>query len=50
MQGAAHDAVVLHRECAATQQMWYDRLALEVKNDDEFTKRVHAETVPMKTF
>jgi hypothetical protein len=24
-----------HRECAATQQMLSDRLALRVKNDDE---------------
>ena len=34
MQGAAHEAVVVHREWAATQQMRQDRLARRVKNAD----------------
>jgi len=38
MQGAAYETVVLHRECAATQQMQQDRLAPRVKNADEYKK------------
>jgi len=34
MQGVAHEAVVVHREWAATQQMRQDRLARRVKNAD----------------
>jgi len=34
MQGAAREAVVVHRERAATQQLWQNRLAQRVKNVD----------------
>ncbi len=34
MQGAAYEAVVLHRELVTTQQMQQDRLAQRVKNAD----------------
>jgi len=34
MQGAAREAVVVHREWVATQQLWQDWLAQRVKNVD----------------
>jgi len=34
MRGAAREAVVVHRERAATKQMTRNRLALVVKNAD----------------
>jgi len=34
MQGMVHEAVLVHREWAATKQMWQDRLARRVKNAD----------------
>jgi len=35
MRGAEHEAVVFHRECAATKQMRQDQLARRVKNADD---------------
>jgi len=45
MQGAAYEAVVLHRECAATQQMQQDRLhrecaATQQMQQDRLAQRV----------
>jgi len=34
MRGTAHEVVVIHHECAVTQQMRQDRLDWNVKNAD----------------
>jgi len=45
MQGTAHEVVVLHHECAVTQQMRQDRLAWKVKIADNIIKIYYRERI-----